>query len=93
MSDVLRSVGGWGRCDLVLPGCLVKEYTNTANGDPRAWKEKGIHLTATIQTVTKELHTAVEAVGVKKKLFQRQGIIKDILKLQLAVCRLRLCLT
>lgn len=46
---------GWvGRCDLALPGCLVKECTNTANGVPRAPEEKGIQLTATIQTVTKD---------------------------------------
>lgn len=75
---------------MVLPGCLVKEYTNTANADPPAREEKGIQLTATIQTVTKDSFIRQwRLLGLKKtQLFQRQGIIKDILKLQLAVFRL-----
>lgn len=54
MSDILKCVGGWGICDLVLSRSLVKKYTNTANGDPQAQKEKGIQLTATFQTVKKD---------------------------------------
>lgn len=85
-------VGG-GRCDLVLSSRLVKKYTNTANGDPRARKEKGIHLTATIQTVTKDSFMQWwRPCGFEKKLFQRQGMIKDILRLWLAVYCLPFCL-
>lgn len=82
MSDILKCVGGWGICDLVLSSCLVKKCTNTANGDPQAQEEKGIHLTATIQTVKKDSFIQWwRLCRFKKKLFQRQGIIKDILKL------------
>ena len=82
MSDIPKCVGGWGICDLVLSGCLVKKYANIANGDPRARKKKGIHLTATIETVKKDSFIQWwRRCGFKKKLFQRQEIVKDVLKL------------
>jgi len=80
MSDILKCGGGWGLWDLVRSSCLVKKYTNTANGDPRARKEKGIRLTATIQT-GKNRASRSGGDHAKRKFFQKQGIIKDILKL------------
>lgn len=66
---------------MVLSHCLVKEYTNTANGDPKAQKEKGIQLTATFQTVKKDSFIQRgKMCSFKKKLFQRQGIIKGVFR-------------
>lgn len=64
--------GVWvGRCDLVLSACLVKEYTNAANGDPPAREEKGIRLTATIQTVTKDSFIQQwRLLGLKRNFFK-----------------------